>query len=141
MALEARHPYQKEAGERLGASIGASGTYDDVVEAAGSEASLAACGALVAPGGTIVVLGVHFGPVQLDWMPLFHKEARVVPSLGYCAHEGGREMEDAAAMVAEEPDIVRTLITHRFPLEDAAEAFRVASDRGSGAVRVVLEPS
>ena len=129
VALEARHLYQKEAGERLGARVGADGVYDVVVEAAGTEASLAACGELVAPGGTIVVLGVHFGPVQLDWMPLFHKEARVIPSLGYCAHDGGREMEDAAAMLADDPDIVRTLITHRFPIEDAAEAFRVAADR------------
>lgn len=139
--LEARHPYQKEAGERLGARIGGDGQYDVVVEAAGSEASLARCAELVAPGGTIVVLGVHFGPVQLDWMPLFHKEARVIPSLGYCAHDGRREMDDAAAMLADDPDIARTLITHRFPIEDAAEAFRVASDRAGGAVRVVIEPS
>ncbi len=141
VALAARHPHQKEAGERLGARVNADGLFDVVVEAAGSEASLARCGELVAPGGTIVVLGVHFGPVQLDWMPLFHKEARVIPSLGYCAHDGGREMEDAAAMLADDPDIARTLITHRFPIEDSAEAFRVASDRAGGAVRVVIEPS
>ena len=141
VALQARHPSQKEAGERLGARIDPDGLYDVVVEAAGTQESLARCGELVAPGGTIVVLGVHFGPVQLDWMPLFHKEARVIPSLGYCAHDGGREMEDAAAMLADDPDIARTLITHRFPIEDAAEAFRVASDRASGAVRVVIEPS
>ena len=141
VALEARHPYQKEAGERLGARVDPDGLYDVVVEAAGTEASLTRSGELVAPGGTIVVLGVHFGPVQLDWMPLFHKEARVIPSLGYCAHDSGREMEDAAAMLAEDPEIARTLITHRFPIEDAAEAFRVASDRAGGAVRVVIEPS
>jgi 2-desacetyl-2-hydroxyethyl bacteriochlorophyllide A dehydrogenase len=141
VALQARHPYQKEAGERLGAHVDPDGRYDVVVEAAGTQESLAKCGELVAPGGTIVVLGVHFGPVQLDWMPLFHKEARVIPSLGYCAHDGGREMEDAAAMLAEDPEIVRTLITHRFPIEDAAEAFRVASERSAGAVRVVIEPS
>ncbi len=140
VALEARHPHQMEAGERLGARVGSDGLYDVVVEAAGSETSLVRCGELVAPGGTIVVLGVHFGPVQLDWMPLFHKEARVIPSLGYCAHDGGREMEDAAAMLAENPEIARTLITHRFPIEEAAEAFRVASDRAAGAVRVVIEP-
>jgi 2-desacetyl-2-hydroxyethyl bacteriochlorophyllide A dehydrogenase len=141
VALQSRHPHQKEAGERLGARVDTDGLYDVVVEAAGSEASLARCGELVAPGGTIVVLGVHFGPVQLDWMPLFNKEARVIPSLGYCAHEGGREMEDAAAMLADDPDIARTVITHRFPIEEAAEAFRVASDRAGGAVRVVIEPS
>jgi len=77
----------------------------------------------------------------LDWMPLFHHEARLIPSLGYCAHEGRREMEDAAQMLADEPDIARTVITHRFPLEDASEGFRVAGDRASGAIRVVIEPS
>ena len=141
VALQARHPYQKEAGERLGRAVNPDGPYDVVVEAAGTQESLARCGELVAPGGTIVVLGVHFGPVQLDWMPLFHKEARVIPSLGYCADNGGREMEEAAAMLADDPEIARTLITHRFPIEDAAEAFRMASERASGAVRVVIEPS
>jgi 2-desacetyl-2-hydroxyethyl bacteriochlorophyllide A dehydrogenase len=141
VAIEARHPHQREAGERLGARSGTEGVYDVVVEAAGTPASLARCGQLVAPGGTIVVLGVHFGPIQLDWMPLFHREARLIPSLGYCAHDDVREMEDAAAMLAADPEIARTLITHRFPIEDAAEAFRVAGDRSGGAIRVVIEPS
>jgi threonine dehydrogenase-like Zn-dependent dehydrogenase len=48
-------------------------------------------------------------------------------------------MADAAAMLAEDPTIAKALITHRFPLEDAVEAFRVAGDRASGAIRVVLE--
>lgn len=141
VALEARHPHQKEAGERLGADIGARGLYDVVVEAAGTAESLARCGEIVAPGGTIVVLGVHFGPVQLDWMPLFHREARIIPSLGYCADDDVREMDEAAAMLAEDPDIARTIITHRFPIEDAVEAFRVASDKTGRAIRVVIEPS
>ncbi len=141
VALQARHPHQQLAGERLGARIGAEGRYDVVVEAAGTQASLARCAELVTPGGTIVVLGVHLGPVELDWMPLFHREARLIPSLGYCAHAGGREMEDAAQMLADDPDIARTMITHRFPIGEAAEAFRVAGDKSSGAIRVVIEPS
>jgi 2-desacetyl-2-hydroxyethyl bacteriochlorophyllide A dehydrogenase len=142
VVLEARHPHQREAGERLGAAVGgAEQAYEVVVEAAGSLESLARCGELVAPGGTIVVLGVHFGPVHLDWMPLFNKEARVIPSLGYCAHDGLKEMDEAAAMLAADPEIAQTLITHRYPLDDAEEAFRVAADRRSGAIRVVLEPS
>jgi len=141
VALDARHPHQKEAGERLGARIDASGgTYDVVVEAAGTPEGVRRCIDLVAPGGTIVVLGVHTGAFELDWLPLFGKEGRLIPSLGYCRHEGGREIEEAAAMLAEKPEIARTLITHRFPLEDADEAFRVAADRRSGALRVVLEP-
>ncbi|MGH8995033.1 MAG: zinc-dependent alcohol dehydrogenase [Acidimicrobiales bacterium] len=141
VGLEARHAHQREAGERLGARVGPNGSYDVVVEAAGSLESLARCGELVGPSGTIVVLGVHFGPVQLNWMPLFHHEARLIPSLGYCAHDGTREMDEAAAMLADDPEIPEAIITHRFPLEDAKEAFRVAADRGSGAIRVVIEPS
>jgi 2-desacetyl-2-hydroxyethyl bacteriochlorophyllide A dehydrogenase len=140
VAVDARHPHQRAAGERLGARVGGTGLYDVVVEAAGTPSGMARCAELVAPAGTIVVLGVHFGAVQLDWMPLFHREARVIPSLGYCAHDEGREMEDAAAMLAADPEIVRTVITHRFPIDDAAEAFRVAGDRASGAIRVVIEP-
>lgn len=139
VALEARHPHQAIAGERLGARIGASGLYDVVIEAAGSESAMARCADLVAPGGVIVVLGVHFGPVVLNWMPLFLREARMIPSLGYCAHEDRRDMADAATMLAGHPEVARALITHRFPLEDAAEAFRVAADRRSGAIRVVIE--
>ena len=102
--------------------------------------SLARCAQLVAPGGTISVLGVHYGPIEVDWLTLFLKEARVVPSLGYCAHESGKEFEDAAAMLAADPEIARTLITHRFPIEEAPEAFRTAADRAAGAIRVVIEP-
>ena len=142
VALEARHRHQQEVGERLGAHIGADQAgYDVVVEAAGSTESLARAIDLVAPHGTVVVLGVHLGNVELNWMPLFHREASIVPSLGYCRHESGREMEDAAAMLAQDPDIAQAIITHRFGIDEAPEAFRVAGDglgRHPGGDRAVL---
>jgi 2-desacetyl-2-hydroxyethyl bacteriochlorophyllide A dehydrogenase len=141
VAVEARHAHQKDAAERLGARVGMDGLYDVVLEAAGTVDSLARAAQLVGPSGTIVVVGVHYGPVEIDWMAMFHREARLIPSLGYCTHDGVREFEEVAAMLAEDPDIAQTVITHRFPLEDAPEAFRVAADKGSGAIRVVLEPS
>ena len=88
----------------------------------------------------MVVTGVYPGPVEVDWMTMFQREGRLVPSLGYCRHDDRREMEDAAAMLAADPGIIDALITHRFPLADAAEAFRVAGDRAAGSIRVVLEP-
>ena len=140
IAVEARHRFQLDAAERLAVPVGTDGLYDVVVEAAGNVESLARAIDLVAPHGTVVVLGVHVGSVDVHWSPLFHREARLLPSLGYCAHDGRREMEDAAAMLAADPEIARTLITHRFAIDDAPEAFRVAADRAAGAIRVVIEP-
>jgi len=140
IALEARHSHQRQAGERLGARLDPQGLYDVVIEAAGTRESLVRSIDLVAPGGTVVVLGVHMGTVELDWHQLFMKETRLVPSLGYCAHGDRREMDEAAAMLADNPEIADTVITHRFPLEDAVEAFRVAATKSEGAIRVVLEP-
>ncbi len=140
VSLDARYPHQVELGERLGATA-PSGLYDVVIEAAGSESALHRCTELARPSGTMGVLGV-FGP-ETQWPALqcFIKELRTVPALGYCNHGHGRDSEDAAAMLAANPDLVDTMITHRFPIEDAAEAFRVASDKTTGALRVVLEPT
>jgi threonine dehydrogenase-like Zn-dependent dehydrogenase len=44
-------------------------------------------------------------------------------------------------MLACDPEIARTLITHRYPIDDAAEAFRFAGDKASGAIRVIIEPT
>ncbi len=138
VSLEARYDHQRELGERLGATE-PSGLYDVVIEAAGSASALQRCVELLAPGGTIAVLGTHYGGLDVPYLQMLPKEAKLVASMGYCSHEGGRDMQQAAEMLAARPEIADALVTHRFPLEDAAEAFRVAADRKSGAIKVVVE--
>jgi threonine dehydrogenase-like Zn-dependent dehydrogenase len=140
VSLEARHPHQIERGERLGATQ-PSGRYDIVFEAAGTESSLKRCTSLVARGGTMGVLGVCKPGTEWPYWAWFMKEVRTIPSVGYCRHEHGRDVDAAAGLLAADPDLVDTFITHRFPIDDAEEAFRVAADKSTGAVRVVLEPS
>jgi threonine dehydrogenase-like Zn-dependent dehydrogenase len=138
--LEARHPHQLAAAERLGAGR-PSGLYDVVFDAAGSESGLARCGELVQYGGRCVLLGVYHSTLPAPGIATLVKEMSWVASIAYERHAGVREVEQVAAMLAADPEIAATVITHRFPLDDAAEAFRVASDRAAGAIKVVLHPA
>jgi len=140
VSIAARHAHQRAVAEAFGARTRLEGEYDVVVEAAGSGSAIADSVAACAPGGTIVVLGAHRDVVPLPFTPSLLKEVRVMVSLTYSSDEQGQEIEAAARLLAAEPSIARRLITHRFPLEDAAEAFRVARARESGAIKVVLEP-
>lgn len=137
--LAARHPHQLAAGERLGAGR-PMGEYDITVESAGTESSLHRCIEAAAPGGRVAMVGVNTGSWTVAGLPLMMKELTIAGSFCYGRGRDGREFAEAAAMLAANPDIADTVITHRFPLTDAAEAFRVAADRSAGAIKVVLEP-
>ncbi|BBX07989.1 threonine dehydrogenase [Mycolicibacterium aichiense] len=143
--LHARHPHQIEAGERLGAgrpevSGTPQGEYDVVVEAVGTDEAVAECVRRAAPGGRIAIVGVSHGNRAVPGIPWMLKELSLTASMCYDRKQDTREFIDAAAALAGDPEIAATVVTHRFPLADAAEAFRVASDRRSGAIKVVLEP-
>ena len=118
VALEARHPHQHEAGERLGATT-QSGEYDVVIEAAGSESGVARAAELARPGGRVMLLGVYPTLVPVPGVPTIVKELSWLSSMACGRHGDVREFEEAAALLAANPDIAATLITHRFPLDDA----------------------
>lgn len=139
VGLVARHDVQRAAGERLGATE-ASGEYDVVVEAAGTDTALERACELCAPGGTVLFLSTHWTPVPIPGIPALMKELGFRWSYTYGEHGDGRDLDAAAELLGANPEIASTLITHRFPLADAAEAFRVAADRAAGAIKVVVEP-
>jgi threonine dehydrogenase-like Zn-dependent dehydrogenase len=139
VAVVARHPHQRAAAEQLGAALGPSAA-DIVVEAAGTESALETATEVAVPGAAIALLGTYWDGLRGPGFPFTTKELRLVGSFAYCRHETGRDMEDAATILAADPTIADALITHRFPLEDAAEAFRVAADRAAGAIKVILQP-
>jgi hypothetical protein len=139
VAVEARHPHQHEARERIGAVPPTAG-YDVVIETGGSESALHRAVELARPGGTVVYLGAYGADTTWPHHAAFIREIALRPSLGYCGHHGRREFAEAAEMLASRPEVARMLITHRFPIEDAPEAFRVAQDKSNGVFRVVVEP-
>lgn len=137
--VDARYPHQRRAAETFRCGQPA-GEYDVVIDAAGSGSSLHRAAAAARPGGRVVSTGVYQQNAPIPGIISLTKELTFVHSIAYGRHDGVREVEEAARMLAQRPEIPATLITHRFPIDEAAEAFRVAADRASGAIKVVIEP-
>lgn len=138
--VAARHQAQRQAAEAIGADLDPEGRYDIVIDAAGTESSHRLSAELCAKGGTLVLLASYFGDLVLPGLEITGNEVSVIPAFMCGTRAGRREIELAAEVLAQRPEAASALITHRFPLDDAPEAFRVAADRAAGAIKVVLEP-
>jgi 2-desacetyl-2-hydroxyethyl bacteriochlorophyllide A dehydrogenase len=136
--VAARHDAQRDVAARIGAGTEPDGEYDVVVDAAGTESALRTCFELLRPGGTLALVASYWEPVTF---PQFFsiKEPTIIGSNMHGHDEDGRDMDAAARVLAASPDAV-AMITHRYPLDRAADAFATASDRAAGAIKVVLEP-
>ena len=110
-----------------------------MIEAAGSQTALDLAVERARPGGAVAIPAMYGAGVTLG-VEVSMKEITLLPAFTYGHHHGRREFDDAAAVLGRAPDLADVMITHRFPLADAAHAFRVAADRSSGAIKVVLEP-
>jgi threonine dehydrogenase-like Zn-dependent dehydrogenase len=141
VALVARHEAQVRAGALLGAVDPDGREYDVAIECAGTASAAAEACARLRPNGTFLMLASCWDQFSVPGLVLGAKELTIVASLMYGRSGSGRDADAAAALLAATPELASTLITHRFPLEAAAEAFAAARDRKRGAIKVVLEPA
>lgn len=149
----ARHPHQQAAAQRLGArhvvpdAGEVTGGYDVVVDAVGTTETVAAAVDQLAPRGRLSMLGVFWEPVSIS-NEMLMKEVTFIPAMTYRGSSGpttsgstdSREFVHAARILADRPDVADIIVTHRFPLDGAAEAFQTAGDRRSGAIKVAFVP-
>ena len=106
---------------------------DCVVDCVGSEDSLAQALRVVAPGGTIAVVGMP-ARVSLDLTSLWHREI----SLRGCYAYTRQDFEDAFDLV-QTADLER-LLSGTYPLERFAEAIEHAANAGRrGAVKIAFD--
>ena len=142
VAVQARHEAQRAAADRLGAGSPDGGRYDVVVDAAGSAEALAEAARRARRGGTVLLLANYWGTdIVLPGMSVMFKELRILTGIMYGRGPGGRDIETAAAVMEANPEVARALISHRFPLDAAEEAFAAATRRAEGAIKVVLDPA
>jgi 2-desacetyl-2-hydroxyethyl bacteriochlorophyllide A dehydrogenase len=116
-----------EATDELGADV--------VIEAAGSPGALDLALRLTRGRGTVSVVGAHFEPdYPLDNALMFERELTLRFTIGDPAHDRDQLL---AAMAAGRLNPAQ-IITHRLPLDAAAEAYRLFDTRE--ATKVVLTP-
>ena len=123
-----------EAEEVVASATGGLGA-DVVIEAAGVPAALDASLRMARGRGTVSVVGAHFEPdYPLDNGTMFEKELTLRFTIGDPAHDRERLLGLVAAGRLDPTPV----ITHRMPLADAAEGYRMFDARE--ATKVVLVP-
>ena len=137
--LDARHQHQIDAGYRLGTQSLRPDPAPVVVEAAGTESALAKAVNLAQKGGVVGIPSTYWNPTELPGMSMGMKEVSLIPSITYGNTQGQRDFELASKILASTPELPRALITHRFPIDAAADAFATARSRDEGAIKVAIE--
>jgi 2-desacetyl-2-hydroxyethyl bacteriochlorophyllide A dehydrogenase len=154
--ISARHPHQAARARALGATrvlgeaeataasldaLSREAPVDLVVETVGGRAdTLQAATAAVRPGGAVSVVGVFWGSLALDPMPLLLKEVTLAWSYCYGAERGRSDFAEAIDLLTAGRDSLAPLLTHTSALDDVAKAFADAADKRSGAVKVSVVP-
>jgi L-iditol 2-dehydrogenase len=107
---------------------------DVVFDCVANAASIAQACALASKGGTVVVVGVPRGPVEVPLHLVQDHELRLQGTAMYVRED----VERAIALIDSGEVPAEGLVTAEFALSDAAEAFRVAA--AGEAIKVHLHP-
>ena len=111
---------------------------DVVIETVGGAANFDAALELVRHHGTVVLVAGYSKSLEVDLGRLVGSEATVTGSNCYGYSGIDTDFDTAIELIDTGRVDAARLVTHRFPLADIAEAFRVAADKSSGAVKVQL---
>ena len=149
----AKHPHQVAMAQQLGADrVIVLGRQDpvaavreeipdgvvSVIDCAGRGASFSQACAMLRKQGRAVLTGAVTDPLMVDLTPLLMGELELTGSCDYGVTEGRPDFAWAIEMIRDEQVHPDRLVTHTFALESVDEAFRVADDKSTGAIKVAV---
>ena len=143
-----RRPSRLEAAKGFGADIVIDAAKDDavkavieatgkmgvntVIECVGSQATFDQSVDMVRGGGKIMLVGVYEEPLTWNPQPVISKNLSLIGCLG-------GNFPTSIELLKNGQVNAKPLITHRFPLDQAAEAFK-AQLQDPGAIKVMIKP-
>ena len=108
---------------------------DIAFEAVGSPRTLETAMELARPSGRVIAVGVNVEEhIPFNLMLAQSKETMIIP-----IYLGRDAFPEAIELLASGRIQGERLVSHRFPLEQAAEAMDTALNAGAGAVKVMIE--
>ncbi len=110
---------------------------DIVIETSGSPASVASAIDLVRKEGKLVHIG---WANDLPPIPVIPVMAKTLTVYGIGGNGGRGQYERALELVRTGRIELEPMVTHRFSLDEIAEAFAVADSKSGGAIKVVVAP-
>ena len=125
---------QEDPVETVRARTGGSGV-EVAIECSGAPEAVGQCVEMVRKGGRVDVIGIPLEDARLPMPRMVLDEIDVV---GVRASAG--EMPRAIELAADGRIRLRELITHRYALEDFADAYAAFTERRDGALKVIVRP-
>jgi threonine dehydrogenase-like Zn-dependent dehydrogenase len=111
---------------------------DAVMEVVGSEAALRLALDLVRPGGVLSVVGVHNEP-QFSFSPTEAYDKNLTYRVGRCPAR--HYAERLTEFVQKSKLRISVLFSHRIPLSEGAEGYRIFDEKRDGCTKVLLMPT
>jgi threonine dehydrogenase-like Zn-dependent dehydrogenase len=150
--VTARHPHQRELALALGAdavfehaddlrtAVGEQ-HVDVVLETVGGRAdTLTEAVSIARSGGMLLMLGVFDHAPALPAFDFFRKELTLRASNCYGREHRHSDFAVATDLVLARRDTLAPLVTHRFKLDQVADAFATAADKRTRSIKVQVEP-
>ena len=88
--------------------------------------------------GTVVLVGGYWKPLEVELRSIIGKEIQIRGSACYGVTGQATDFEWSIALISRGQVPVGRLVTHRFPLDEITAALRIADDKTSGAVKVLI---
>ena len=113
---------------------------DIVLETVGGHATtLRSAIDVVAPGGTVVVVGIFHNDPVFPALAVVLKEVRVVGSIVYNRSDDRADFDWALDILSSQGGLLSGLVTHRFDLDRVKDAFDSAADKTRGVLKAIVE--
>jgi threonine dehydrogenase-like Zn-dependent dehydrogenase len=86
--------------------------------------------------GTVVLVAGYFEPLEVDLGKIVWSEAVVTGSNCYAYSGREKDFDAAIELIASGKVDATKIVSHRLPLAEVVEAFRIAADKSSGSVKI-----